>query len=142
MQKDAQRQDCRAPITDNILKKICQICHTYVFPAYESYLFKAAYLLAYYGLRVSETVLPTLCNHIGHSCCQILITETDSKALQISIRVSKSSQAGLPTVLRHTRNFAVSVMQNCISLHLAGPYYPLCHLNGSPLTQSVHQCFS
>ena len=51
------RKDVRAPITEAILQKICLILPNICYSPYENYLFRAAYLTAYFGLlRVSEIV--------------------------------------------------------------------------------------
>ena len=59
-QRSRSRVDNRAPITPQILHSICLSLQFICYNDYEAILFKAAYLLAYFGLiRVSELVHST-----------------------------------------------------------------------------------
>ena len=51
------QRDVRAPITEAMLGKLCAVLPGICFSRYETILFKAAFLTAYFGLlRVSEVV--------------------------------------------------------------------------------------
>lgn len=137
-----KRHDNRAPITEKILTKICHVLPNICFSIYESYLFKAAYLLAYFGLlRVSEIVFTNQLQANRPLLQSDVQIETGSRALLVSIRVSKTNQYGAPTTLRipasGNQDFCcVTAMQKYFSLRPTGAYYLFSHINGSPLTRS------
>ena len=137
-----KRQDIRAPITESILTKICQILPNICFSFYEACLFRAAFLLAYYGLlRVSEIVFTNKVQADRPLLASDIQTEGGSKALLVSIRVSKTNQSGPPTILRipvgKNHNLCcVSAIQRYLSLRPIGPPYLFVHSNGKPLTRS------
>lgn len=105
-------------------------------------LFKAVYLLAYFGmLRVSELVFtnsmyaqrPFFSNdiYLGH----------DSKALFVTIRFSKTNQLGNPTTLRipasNDSNFCcVTAVKNFLQFRPTSATYFFCHEDSAPLTRS------
>lgn len=135
------RKDVRAPITEEILSKICIVLPDICYSSYESCLFKAAYLTAYYGLlRVSETVFTSQIQAdrpLQSSDVQVI---ESSLALIISIRVSKTNQAGPPTVLRIPASrdptlCCVRAVQHYLSIRPHSRYF-FCHVNGAPLTRT------
>lgn len=136
------RKDVRAPITEAILQKICSLLPDICYSIYEHYLFQAAYLTAYFGLlRVSELVFtsPMQANRpLLFSDVQVV---NDPKALVVSIRASKTNQAGPPTVLRiplsgHPSMCCVLAVQQFLHIRPANAQYFFCHANGAPLTRS------
>lgn len=136
------RSDTRAPITDEILKSICNALPFVCFSQYEATLFKATYLLAYFGLlRVSELVFTS--NMLANrplQTCDVQI-ETAAQALIVSIRLSKTNQCGKPTILRipaaADRTFCcVAAVVEYLKFRPDTASYFFCHANSSPLKRS------
>lgn len=135
-------RDVRAPITEPILLRICSVLPNVCFSGYESCLFKAVYLTAYFGLlRVSEIVF-TSPLHANRPLLysDVLLTE-GAKSLIISIRLSKTNQTGPPTSLRIPVSSdpslcCVIAVQQYMRLRPPGSPYFFIHQNGSPLTRS------
>lgn len=137
-----KHHDIRAPITESILSKISQILPNICFSSFEVNLFRAAFFLAYYGLlRVSEIVL----THPKQADRALLFSdihiEEGSKALLVTIRISKTNQSGPPTKLRipasnNQHLCCVSSIQQYLNLRPAGSPYFFVHCNGMPLTRS------
>ena len=93
------RKDGRAPITRDILKKICNALPAVCKTTYECQLFTAVYSLAYFGLfRVSELVFTV--NELSDCPLRIDDIKCDehSRALRVSLRKSKTSKR--PITLR------------------------------------------
>lgn len=133
--------DVRAPITETILRKISLVLPVVCFSAYEANLFKAAYLLAYFGLlRVSEIVYTTPAHaHRRLLFSDLCITERP-QSLVISIRFSKTNQAGPPTSLRIPASADASLcpflaLKHYMTLRPTGSIYLFVHQNGLPLTR-------
>lgn len=134
------RHDVRAPITDSILGKLCSVLPELCFSRYESVLFKAAYLTAYFGLlRVSEVVFTSQIQADRPLLRTDVQFDDESRALLISIRVSKTNQAGPPTILRIPFSAdpslcCVTAVQQFLKYRPTNGFYFFCHQNGRPLT--------
>lgn len=134
--------DVRAPITELILARICSVLPEICFSNYECILFKAAFVIAYYGLlRVGEIVFtnPLQANR------PLLRTDVwlgeGANVLFISIRVSKTNQSGHPTILRiplasSATICCVTVVKQYMRFRPEGTLYFFCHQNGHPLKRS------
>ena len=90
-----KQHDNRAPISKETLNKICsklpQICSN----QYETLLFIAAFILAYYGLlRVSELVYTEPMHKERPLQLSVVSYDTINKTLILQIRQSKKDQAG------------------------------------------------
>ena len=135
-------QDVRAPITELILSKICSVLPDICFSLYESDMFKAAYLIAYFGLlRVSEVVFTNQIQAHRYLLRDDVQLEDGATALLISIRTSKTNQSGPPTTLRippsgNPSLCCVNAMQRYVRNRPAGTFYFFCHQNGYPLKRS------
>ena len=134
--------DLRAPITGAILRRICNVLPNVCNSPYECSLFKAAYLVSYFGLmRVSEVVFTNQLHEdrpLFNSDIQVM---KGSKALRITIRFSKTNQRGPPTTLRIPASgdptlCIVAAVLDYIRYRPMGPKYFFCHANGYPLTRS------
>ena len=136
--------DIRAPITTTVLGKIISILPQICISPYEAQLFRAAYLLAYFGLmRVSELVYTNALHAVRPLFYSDITITSGAEAMLISIRVSKTNQRGPATTIRIPRLCnndlcPVKAMQNFLKLRPSGSQhqYLLCHSNGSPLTRS------
>ena len=136
--------DIRAPITDSILQKLYSTLSNICFSSYECSLFRAAYLLAYFGLmRVSELAYTSALQPDRPLLYSDLQITRGSKALLISIRTSKTNQRGPPTTIRVPSSAsdtlcAVKAMQDYLGKRPIGQEhkYLFCHANGAPLTRS------
>lgn len=140
--RSRKRVDNRAPITPLMLRAICLSVPIMCYNDYEAALFNAAYLLAYFGLlRVSELVFTTH-QHSGRALQFSDITFNDNNtAVTISIRQSKTNQAGPPTVLRIPCESDPAVCPVCslsafCAIRPKGHGCLFQHQNGSPLTRS------
>lgn len=142
VKRTRKRLDLRAPITESILRKICEVLPQICFSEYEACLFRAAFLLAYFGLlRVSEIVFT---NQIqAHR--PLLNTDVqlidESKAVLVSIRISKTNQRGPPSILRIPLSgdpliCCVTAIKHYLHLRPVSAHYFFSHINGSPLTRS------
>lgn len=96
-----KKKDVRLPISYNLLKKICGVLHQVCLDEFEVKIFKAAFLLAYFGMfRVSEIV--------AHSA--VLVDRTlkfanvevtpGAKAVIVVLDVYKMNQHGLPVSMK------------------------------------------
>lgn len=89
-----KRNDCRKPITIEILIKLTEALNKLCFSVYESVLFSCAFSIAFFGyLLVSEIAMSSLnSNHIVN----ISDVAFDSKAeiLYVTIPFSKTDQLG------------------------------------------------
>jgi site-specific recombinase XerD len=131
--------DTRAPITYNLLVIIVRQLHKVCNSAYESTLFSALFVLAYYGLfRVSELVSTNInSNQIQISDVTIL---HDKPAIIISLRKTKTNQRGSPIVIRIPRERDMTLCPwislseyMAIRPKIVGPAF--CHVNGQPVTR-------
>ena len=114
--RTGQRRDVRAPVTEAILQKVCSVLPDICFSTYESCLFKAAYLVAYFGLlRVSEIVFTNQINANRPLLYSDVQVTDGSQAVLISIRVSKTNQSGAPTILRIPRSGNPSLASSAMS---------------------------
>lgn len=140
--RSRQRYDVRAPITENILNRICNVLCDICYSEYEFCLFKGAYLLAYFALlRVSEVVFTSHMQADRPLLSDDVTLAKDGTAVYITIRVSKTNQRGMPTVLRiPTSNSAslccVTAVRHYLRLRPVNTHYFFSHLNGTPLTRS------
>ena len=136
------QRDVRAPITEAMLGKLCAVLPGICFSRYETILFKAAFLTAYFGLlRVSEVVFTNQFQAFKPLLRTDVQFEDESRALIISIRVSKTNQAGPPTRLRIPMSAdpslcCVAAVQQFLNYRPANGFYLFCHQNGRPLTSN------
>ena len=135
------RTDVRAPITKLILQKICSNLPLICYSSYETCLFRAAYLTAYFGLfRVSEIVFSNPMQPgrpLQGSDVKVI---NNPKSLTISVTASKTNQAGPPTVVRIPPSddpslCCVTAVQQYLRFRPAGAHYFFVHANGTPLTR-------
>ena len=93
-------KDLRAPITFNNLKIICDQLPGICYSAYESILFRAAYMLAYFGLfRVSELVFTSKEQSDKPLKATDVAFQNNSTLIRVIIRHSKTKQSGPPDIL-------------------------------------------
>ena len=136
-----KRHDLRAPITETILRKILNALPSICYSEYECNLFKAAYLLAYFGLlRVSEVVFTSQIQ-ANRPLLFADVQVEGSNAVLINIRISKTNQCGLPSILRvpisDDPSFCcVTAIRHYLRFRPNGAHYFFSHINGSPLTRS------
>lgn len=135
------RYDIRAPITEQVLNRICAVLPEICFSQYECVLFTAAYAAAYYGLmRVSEVVFTS------HLQASRPLLKTDvwlgegENVLFIAIRASKTNQAGPPTILRIPAAIKASIccfsaVRQYMTCRPPDGRYFFCHQNGRPLSR-------
>jgi hypothetical protein len=134
------RKDVRAPITIDILRKIVPaldyICHS----SFESVMFRASFVLAFFGFfRISELVAQSA------SCSDRALQSQDvvvnvAKELHVTIRYSKTDQLGRSTnlVIKKIEGDSicpVNAMIGYIAVRpaIVGPLF--CHYNHAPLTR-------
>ena len=140
--------DQRRPITKPILLAICNQLPLVCYNGYEATLFKAAFLLAYYGLfRVSELILSqnksacivqsniSIENQNSKLRIQLINSKNNQRGRQISILIPKECDSTCP--VDAVRRFMA--VRPCIN----GPFF--CHSDGRPATRFqfeavLHKC--
>ena len=136
------RSDARAPITLDILQRIIKILPVICKSSYETELFTAAYITAYFGfLRVGEIVVSSNASvgsghylrmkdvTLNHNEEKVMLklshSKTDQYANGVVIVLSKGSSKLCPYTSLH------NYMK--IRPHVNGPFF--CHFGGNPLTR-------
>ena len=101
--RSGKRTDSRAPITPSILTSICELLSSICYNVFEATMFKAAYLLTYYGLlRVSEVVHSSCHSLAGH--CRFRTSRSRSQVKQSvlpSVSQKHPKLAGLHSCVFH-----------------------------------------
>lgn len=132
--------DSRAPITDTILKRVCEVLPVVCYSVFEARLFRAAFTLAYFGLlRVGEIVLTTK----GQADRPLKVGDVmvEKTAVSLTIRTSKTKQAGKPVILRipavaDKQICCVDAMNQYTTHRPLGQAQFFCHSNRTPMTRS------
>ena len=136
----SKRRSC-TPQRGHIAKKICSVLPEVCYSPHESYLFRAAFLTAYFGLlRVSELVFtsPMQANR------PLLFSDVkvigNPSALLVSIKASKTNQAGAPTVIQIPPSgnplCCVLAVHPDFRLRPDRVLYFFSHSNGTPLIRN------
>lgn len=139
--RSKKRKDTRAPITPVILLRICNVLPRVCFTMYEAAMFKAAYLLCFFGLfRVSELVFTSV-SQMDRPLRVGDISFPGPRSILISIRVSKANQSGPPTTIRipcesDTALCPVCAIKAFLVLRSQVDGFLFVHHNGSPLKRS------
>ena len=139
-------KDIRLPITLEILSNICQVLPQVCYSHYEATLFKAAFLLAFYGMfRVSELVAPSSLLVQRTLSFQDVILNTNLEFIYVTLRISKCNQSGHPVKLKIPREknvdlCPVSALKDFLTIrpNIQGPFF--CHVDGKPVTRSQFSC--
>ncbi len=133
------RIDSRLPVTPQILVRLIQVLPSVCKSNFESSLFKAAFLLAFFGfLRVGELAVAT-----KRSDCSRIISVSDvyikTFCMDIRIRYSKTDQRGNAVMLTIERSSnrqlcPVEAMLHYLQIRssMLGPLF--IHFNREPLT--------
>ena len=133
--------DSRRPITVDILGRLCNLLQSICSSNYEAILFKAAFLLAFFGfLRVGEftDVSKNANNRHNLGIGDILI---DGDTMKVIIRSSKTDQKGAAVTLQFEKNAnestlcPITAMQSYIDIRPAKEGALFIHFGGSSLTQ-------
>lgn len=138
MRRTKSRADSRLPITESILLNIVSRLPGLAMNMYESKLFKAAFVIAFWGLfRVGEITL-TKSKPINQIIAyQDVKFEGDS--VVILVRFSKSDQTGKgdKVILKKTKGLIcpVASLQEYLEKrpNIPGPLF--CHFNGNPISR-------
>lgn len=135
-------KDVRLPITITILTDISAILPDICYDAYETLLFRAALLLAFFGLfRVSEIVVPS-CINVNRSLLRDDVRlDGQGKYIFVTLRITKNNQNGRPTTLKISSESDVALCPfRAIEMFLihrpsiSGPFF--CHADRTPVTRS------
>lgn len=132
-------KDSRAPITEDILQKVCHSLSSVCYNQYEMALFKAVFCIAYFGLfRIGELVY-TDQRQIHHA---LRFDDVKLKAdrLIVRLRISKTHQYGNPLFLHVQSNpdktiCPVTAMHDYLKFRTSLQGNLFCHANGLPLTR-------
>lgn len=133
--------DSRAPISLELLTRICQTLSEICFNQYETFLFKAAFTLAYFGLlRVSELVFTGPMHADRPLQYDDVSYDLKSKILFVQIRKSKTNQVGKAIKLKiyPAEKGAVCCVEAVLNFMKVRPHvkgYLFCHENREPLTR-------
>lgn len=139
LKRIAHTQDCRLPITKQLLQDIIAILPSVCTNNYETLLFSAAFTTAFHGfLRVSEVVV----SHKNNQ--RVLLRENlhidhINSCLQLEVKFSKTDQAGRGTTLQIQSTGDIACPYKILTKFLMmrpkhkGPLF--CHFCGSPVTR-------
>lgn len=135
--KSFPRQDSRRPITPEILEKIVNIIPIICNSPYESSLFRAVFVIAFFGaLRISEFVAPNKSSQSNLRTSDVFISQ---HGLKNFIRHSKTDQAGRGAWINllpfPSPICPVSAASNYLALRPACLGNFFIHQNGSVLTK-------
>jgi site-specific recombinase XerD len=132
-------KDKRAPLTFNVLTAVCAALQHVATNQYESCLFKALFLLAYFGLfRVSELVAP-----MPGTDSQLQLRDiklSNNTYILVKLQNYKNNQRGKQVELKipsiHHYLCPVQAISAYIAIRpsIGGPLF--CHSNGLPVTRS------
>lgn len=136
------KKDIREPITYLKLKNICSVLPLVCFDGFESRLFQAAFILAYFGLfRISELVVTTASQSDRPLRYSDVSFIKMNSVIKITIRYSKTNQAGTPIIMcipceQDSNLCPVCALQRycCIRPKIQG--YMFVHSDGRPVTQT------
>lgn len=136
-----KRNDTRLPITIKLLNDVCNILPTVCYNQFEVKLFKAAYLLAFFGLlRVSEIVVPSSILANRTLAYEDVSFSPGNKHILLTLRISKTNQSGHPETLKIPceENSLLCPVTACRDFLLVrpvsrGPFF--CHADAAPLTR-------
>ena len=129
--------DTRAPVTLGILEKILSVLASICYSHYETTLFKAVFVLAYYGLfRVSELVYTEKGGQ--PLTAKDLLVENDGRGLLVTIRASKTSRK--PVIIRIPQERApnscpIQLISEYLKMRPQSSEILFVHSNGLPLTR-------
>ena len=134
--------DSRRPITFPILSRLIQVLPAICKSTYEVSLFKAAFLLAFFGfLRVSEFACASKKSDVSRviSIGDVSFEKDHSSFMVVTIRFSKTDQCGVsvPLVIYRISDISICPVQallEFLSLRVQkeGPIFM--HFGGDPLT--------
>ena len=133
----------REPLTEAILQRICSALPEVYYSPYESYLSHAIFLIAYIGLLlVSEVVFTSpMQAHRSLLFSGVKFIRNPS-ALLVSIKASKTNQAGAPTVIQippSGNSFCcVLAVQPDLRLRPDHVLYFFSHSYGTPLIRNQY----
>ena len=136
-----KKKDTRLPISIKILMNVSAILPSVCYDEFEVKMFRAAFLLAYFGLfRVSEIVASSNLAVNRSISWRDVSMGHENKHLVIILRISKTSQCGAPITLKIPRETnaelcPVQAVQDYLAIrpNFQGPFF--CHANGAPTTR-------
>ena len=135
-----RQPDSRFPITIPILGQLCVLLHSFCASEFEAVLFKATFLLAFFGfLRVGEFTAPSRKSDCSNILSRRDITMGDS-VMSLVIRFSKTDQRGESTTLTidqidDAKLCPVKAMKDYLHIRPKerGPLF--IHFGGAPVTR-------
>lgn len=137
MRRQRKSRDLRAPITSDILSKILRALPSVCSSTYESQMFSAAFLLAFFGFfRVGElTVTKAIMVQRVVSLQDIQI----GKTLEVKLRYSKTDQdgSGCTVCIPRTKgqHCPVQSLEQYIAIRHCNPGPLFCHFDHSALSR-------
>lgn len=141
-------QDSRCPITVEILCKLVSMLPSVCISFYEAVLFRAAFLLAFFGfLRVSEFTCVSKNSASSHALeiGDISVVQEDTLKLRVVLRHSKTDQRGRATILTIDSNVneflcPVRAVLHFVNIRPPGQGLFFRHFGGEPLTAKQFTC--
>lgn len=137
----------RLPITYELLEGILTKLPVVCLNSFEVMLFKAAYVLAYFGFfRVGEVTVP---NKSVVDSNKVLNLEDvsfidENRSILVNIRFSKTDQLGKGTVLKIKQSGSsicpVIILRQYLGQRPKVPGPLFCHFDGNPLTRYQFSC--
>ncbi|XP_071086522.1 uncharacterized protein, partial [Haliotis cracherodii] len=144
--RQKQKADTRLPITVDLLSVIVTALPVVCASVYETSLFTAAYLLAFFGFfRISELVAGSA-KDFSHKACLLsdIHVAADISHITICLRSSKTDQGGRGvqiqiTAILHSRLCPVRAMQQFLSIRPPVHGHVFVHFDGRPLNRFQFQ---
>ena len=133
--------DCRSPITISILNHVCQSLNGFCTSVFEVSLFKAAFLLAFFGfLRVGEFTAISKNSDSSRILNIKDVSINKGGFMNVVIRFSKTDQRGKSVTLRFQHGSSgilcpVKAMTDYLCVRPMGDGPLFIHSNSSPLTR-------
>ena len=134
--------DTRLPITIDMLNDLCTSLSTVCYSYYESVLFRAMFLVAFFGLfRISElVVVPTLSSDCSLKASDVSFHNRSGIFIaKLILKKSKNNQRGPPQIitmseLQNKRLCPVNALQTYLKTKPSSDSL-FCHINSSPVTR-------
>lgn len=139
--RQGKSADSRRPISLQILRQLCLLLPGICRSSFEVCLFKAAFLLAFFGfLRVGEFSVTSQEGEVGHVLSIRDVLVKTGQYMEVTIRTSKTDQRGESATLRFLYGMdpvlcPVVAMSNFLRMRpvRAGPLF--IHFGGGPMTR-------
>ena len=141
--RQGKRADTRRPISLSILRNLSQILQGICHSTFETYLFRAAFLLAFFGfMRVGEITAPSKYSFSPHTLTldNIKLGHDTQEFLEVTIKSSKTDQHGESVTLHFIKGnddivCPIKALRQYLSVRPSCGDPLFLHFDSSPLTR-------